>query len=189
MFLENSQQSNYETYIAIATLISTSLIVYFTARTVYYKKKQTKETSPMVALLGYTFFIKNIRYFEIIIANSKPHNIVLKNIKYKKLSRYRLNFLKKYETTEWTFPEKSKSKKDTWLSNTNVTTIIKDEQKFVFDIPNFDHAAKYKIFVETSVGNCKVDFPKILDSTREKSYKSVSGDSQVKSKYQQKLNK
>lgn len=183
MFLENSQQSNYETYIAIATLISTSLIVYFTARAVYYKKKEMKETRPIVTLLGFTFFMKNIHYFEIIIANTKPHNIVLKNIKYRKLSHF--NFLKKFKRTEWTFPEKAGFQKSTWLSNTDLTTIIKDEQKFVFDIPNFDHAANYKIFVETSAGNCKVDFPKILHSTHEKSYKSVSEDSKVKSKYQQ----
>ncbi len=85
MFLENSQQSNYETYIAIATLISTSLIVYFTARAVYYKKKEMKETRPIVTLLGFTFFMKNIHYFEIIIANTKPHNIVLKKYKIQKI--------------------------------------------------------------------------------------------------------
>ena len=141
-----------EEFIVVLGLSLTFLIVWFTGKTAHFKQLEMKETKPLIVSVE--------RYtndsVKITIANNKPYGITVKNITAKKCM-YSKFFTKKIEY-EWKPEKKAVSPgPEDWKSIDQYT--IEKQGDFYLTIPNIEKQAIYKIFVETSGGNCQSIYP------------------------------
>ena len=129
-------------------LFPSSLIVYFTCRSVSIAKKQMKENLPTIANVAR----RDKNEIKIIITNNKSGNITIRDIEMKK--KKGLRFLKVKSTWK---PEKTSISKSAipGMSIKNIYHfVIKDQEDFYITIPNLEEKAIYKICVETTGGSC-----------------------------------
>jgi len=129
-------------------LLPSSLIAYFTYKSMIIARERMKEETPIIADVAYQDKDK----IKIIVCNNKPSNITLKTIEIKK--KQRLFFIK--EKIKWT-PSKSKVSTSpiAGVSYKNIQHFtIKYQEDFYITIPNIKENSIYKICVETTGGAC-----------------------------------
>jgi len=145
-----------EEFIVVLGLSLTFLIVWFTGKTAHFKQLEMKQTKP--SIVSVKRHEKDI--LKITIANKKLYNITVDDIAAKKCIR--LEFLiipiPRKVSSAWE-PEI----KEIFPGPGNRKLIdqytIKDQEDFYLTIPNIEKQAIYKIFVETSGGNCQSIYP------------------------------
>lgn len=147
MFEELNEQA-FDFKFWITTLL-TSLIVFFTWKTSRYSKQQAREMMPHITRIE----IEDSKKGElaITIVNTKPHQIVVKDITYK--TKHILLWGTRQKTS-WRPPQVKA--KDEWENKVAFTQdYISDASIFFATIPSFNAKSTYKLFVETSGGLCQ----------------------------------